>query len=172
MGLKYFPDIDIKIIGQGMEKYLTLQFGDHIVFKDSLMFLSCSLQRLGSNLLAAGRDNFKQLLGEFTAYPDDEVTLLLGKGVYPYDYMDKFERFEEEQLPTRERFYNRLRDSECTPADYAAAQNVWQTFHCQNLRDYHDLYLKSMFGIFNVSFYFSFNHLHFIQTDLFSGINF
>ena len=146
MGLDFFPQSDIKIIGQGMEKYLTMQFGDHIVFKDSLMFLSCSLERLGKNLLAAGRDNFKYLLNdpEFSRYSDAEVDLLLRKGVYPYDYMDSWAKFADDRLPQRESFYNRLRDAECSVEDYAHAQNVWRTFHCDTMEEYHDLYLKSM----------------------------
>ena len=39
----------IKMIGQGMEKYLTLSLGKSISFKDSLMFLSASLEQLGKN---------------------------------------------------------------------------------------------------------------------------
>lgn len=27
--------------------------------------------------------------------------------------------------------------------DYKHAQNVWKTFECKTIKDYHDLYLKS-----------------------------
>ena len=33
--------------------------------------------------------------------------LLTEKGVYPYDYMNTFDKFNEEQLPSKEQFYNR-----------------------------------------------------------------
>ena len=36
-----FPTTKLHVIGQGYEKYLTLSFGPHIVFKDSYQFLAC-----------------------------------------------------------------------------------------------------------------------------------
>ena len=30
------------------------------------------------------------------------------KGVYPYEYMDSWERFEETRLPPKEAFYSKL----------------------------------------------------------------
>ena len=30
--------------------------------------------------------------------------LLLRKGVYPYEYMDSFDKFEETELPSQEKF--------------------------------------------------------------------
>ena len=34
-----------------------------------------------------------------------EFILLLRKGVYPYEYMDSWERFDETSLPDKEAFY-------------------------------------------------------------------
>ena len=36
----------------------------------------------------------------------DILDLLTDKGIYPYDYMDSFERFEETSLPSKEKFYS------------------------------------------------------------------
>ena len=124
-----------------MEKYLTMSWGQHLVFKDSLQFLSCSLERLAANLLKAGRENFVNLLKEFPVA--DNVDLLLRKGVYPYDYMDAQERFAEVQLPPIEAFHSKLRDEDITAAEYQHAKNVWTRFNCANIGDYHDLYLKT-----------------------------
>ena len=137
--LPNFPNRSVNIIGQTMEKYLVLNWGEHIVFKDSLQFMNCSLEKLVSNLLKSGRDNFKQVL---TEYSGTQADLLLRKGVYPYDYMDKWEKFSEKQLPSRDSFFNRLRDEACSEADYVHAQNVWREFNCKNIGDYHDIYLK------------------------------
>ena len=38
----------------------------------------------------------------------DKFLLLLRKGVYPYEYMDSWERFNETMLPTEESFYSEL----------------------------------------------------------------
>ena len=126
--LDIFPEIECKVIGQSMEKYLTLTWGPHIVFKDSLQFMPCSLETLASNLLKSGRGNFKH----FLANTDNTkpVDMLLRKGVYPYDYMDSWARFKETALLASEAFFNRLRDSPCSEEDYLHAQNVRATFGC------------------------------------------
>ena len=36
-----------------------------------------------------------------------------------------------------------MNDEDITDEDYKHAQNVWNTFKCKTIRDYHDLYLKS-----------------------------
>ena len=60
------------------------------------------------------------------------------KEIYPYEYMDSFERFSEENLPPKEAFYSNL-NGEGIMEDYEHAQKVWKTFGCRNLCDYHDL---------------------------------
>ena len=120
---------------------MMLGWGDHLVFKDSLQFLSCSLEALSSNLLKSGRENFQLLFNEIT-HP--QVDLLLRKGVYPYDYMDAPEKLNEPRLPPKEAFYSKLREEEISDEDYAHAQRVWQAFGCKRMQDYHDIYLKSM----------------------------
>ena len=143
-GLADFKDEEINVIGQGMEKYLSLSLGKHLVFKDSLMFLPASLERLGKNLLACGREKFQHLLKEFAGTAPEKLELILRKGVYPYDYMDCWDRFKETTLPPKAAFYNKLRGGECSDEDYAHAQRVWREFECKTLQDYHDIYLKSM----------------------------
>ena len=68
---------------------------------------------------------------------------LLRKGVYPYEYVDSFERFNETQLPPIDKFYSSLTDESIKQKDYEHAQKVWKEFNCKTLGDYHDLYLKS-----------------------------
>ena len=65
------------------------------------------------------------------------------KGVYPYDYMDSFNRFHETSLPKREDFYSQLYDENISEEQYKHAQKVWDAFEIKNLGEYHDLYLKS-----------------------------
>ena len=38
----------------------------------------------------------------------NKFVLLLRKGVYPYEYMDSWERFNETMLPSKESFYSEL----------------------------------------------------------------
>ena len=67
----------------------------------------------------------------------------LRKGVYPYEHMDSFERFNETKLPPIESFYSELNLSEISKNDYKHAQKVFEMMECRDLGDYHDIYLCS-----------------------------
>ena len=69
--------------------------------------------------------------------------LLLRKVVYPYEYMDSWERFNETELPDKESFYSELNKEGITDEDYAHAQKVWDALNIKNLGEYHDLYVQS-----------------------------
>ena len=45
---------------------------------------------------------------EFCNKDINKSILLLRKGVYPYQYMDSWERFDETSLPDKEAFYSKL----------------------------------------------------------------
>ena len=68
--------------------------------------------------------------------------LVRRKGVYPYDYMDSVERFDETELPSQDAFFNKLSGSSCSDIDYAHASRVWDAFGCETIADYHDVYLQ------------------------------
>ena len=53
------------------------------------------------------------------------------------------DKFNETQLPPQSAFYNRLTDTPLSDEDYEFAQQVWSSFGCRTLTDYHNLYLKS-----------------------------
>ncbi|XP_069102001.1 uncharacterized protein [Argopecten irradians] len=72
-----------------------------------------------------------------------ETTLLLRKGVYPYEYLDCAEKFTETQLPSKECFYSSLTKSHISEKDYVHAQKVWKEMKINNLGEYQDLYLKT-----------------------------
>jgi len=134
----------LEIIGQNLEKYLTLTWDSNLVFKDSLQFLSGSLEQLVACLLKSGKQNFVQLRAAFATLTDEEgIEMLLRKGVYPYDYMGDEARLKETCLPARQHFFSRLTNKECSEEDYGRAQRVWAKFDCKTMQDYHDLYLKT-----------------------------
>ena len=107
-----------------------------IRFIDSFKFLQTSLANLVGNLQPDYFYNTKEISSE-------NVELLTRKGVYPYDYVSSNEKLSETQLPPKEEFYSKLNDEDMTDDDYQHAINVWNTFKCKRIRDYHDLYLKS-----------------------------
>ena len=67
---------------------------------------------------------------------------LLRKGVYPYEYMDEWEKFNEATFVEKEEFCSRLNVEVITDADYIYAKRVSKDFEIKNLGKYHDFYLK------------------------------
>ena len=72
----------------------------------------------------------------------NKFSLLLRKGVYPYEYMDSWEKFNETELPDKESFYSELNKEGITDEDYVHAQKVWDTFNIKRLGEYHNLYIQ------------------------------
>ena len=82
--------MNINVIPNNMEKCMAFMLGKHLVFIDSLQFMSSSLDKLVGNL---PNDAFKYTSEEIKN--DKKLKLMKQKGVYPYDYMDSFSRFSE-----------------------------------------------------------------------------
>ena len=80
---------------------------------------------------------------EFCNYDMKKFITLLRKGVYPYEYMDEWNKFDQEQLPCKESFYSNLTMEDISDTDYKHANNVFKKFNINNLGDYHDLYVRS-----------------------------
>ena len=69
--------------------------------------------------------------------------MLLRKGVYPCEYMDSWEKFDETALPPKKDFYSNLNLENISDEDYTHAQKIWDVFEIKNLGEYHDLYVQS-----------------------------
>ena len=72
----------------------------------------------------------------------NKFVLLLRKGVYPYEYMDSWERFNETSLPSKKDFYSELILEDISDNDYEHAQKVFKEY-CKDMGDYHDLYVQT-----------------------------
>ena len=100
--------------------------------------MSSSLDSLTKNLVSGG----KKLFG-FKDYYELQYDLLTRKGVYPYEHINSWDRFNRTQLPPISAFYSNLNMSSISEEDYQHAQRVWKEFGIHNLGDYHDLYLRT-----------------------------
>ena len=91
-------------------------------------------------------DDFKYLTKEFVS---KNLELLKQKGVYPYEYMDSFERFNEETLPHKKCFYSSVNDGttggngkkldgHISNKCYLTCKKNWDEFSMKNMGDYHD----------------------------------
>ena len=97
--------------------------------------MTCGLSSLVDNL-----DEFPILSKYFEGR---QLELLRRKGVYPYEYLDRFSKLEEKQLPHINRFYSHLSEEGISEDDYEHAKTVWEEFKIKSMRGYHDLYLES-----------------------------
>ena len=129
--------MNINAIPTNMEKYMAFMLGNHLKFIDSFQFMSSSLDKLVSNLPA------EALKYTNKRFQKEKFNLMTRKGIYPYDYMDSFEKFNKTELPTKQEFYSILNNEHITNEDYCHAQKVWNTFQLQTMGEYHNLYLKS-----------------------------
>ena len=99
--------------------------------------MSSSLDKLVSTLL---KDDLKYTSKEFTG---KKLSLMSQKGVYPYDFMDSFEKFDQMELLTKDQFFSILNDQHITNDEYNHAKKAWKAFNIETMGEYHDLYLKS-----------------------------
>ena len=91
-------NVKINLIPNGLEKYMAFFLGKNLVFINSMQFMNSSLEKLVKNL---SDEHFKYLGEEFGS---ENLEILKQKGAYPYEYMNRFERFNEEKLPARKYF--------------------------------------------------------------------
>ena len=124
-----------RVIATNMEAYISFSVCQ-LQFLDSMQFTDSSLKKLVTTL---SREELMHTRESFT--DANQFDLVQQKGVYPYDYMDSFNRFSETLLPPRNGFFNRLNDAHISDSQHA--QRVWTEFQCDTLMDYHDIYLKS-----------------------------
>ena len=107
-------------------------------FLDSFAFLPSSIEALVNNLAQDGMQAFTHFQSEMKEHSN----LLLRKGVYCYEYMSDWERFDEPRLPPRDKFYSSLTKESISDEQYEHAQTVFHKCNCKTL-DYHDIDLKT-----------------------------
>ena len=107
-------------------------------FIDSIKFMSSSLDFLVNNLARGGHEFWG-----FENYNCCQRELLIRKGIYPYEYMDSWDKFKETSLPGIEKFYSNLNMSGVSDEDCEHACRVWRGFGIKNMGEYHDLYLRT-----------------------------
>ena len=76
-------------------------------------------------------------------FKGNKLEVIKKKGIYPYEYMNSFQKFKENNLPCKECFFNSLKNCPVSDKEYQRANDIWNIFNIKNLREYHDLYLKT-----------------------------
>ena len=96
--------------------------------------MASSLDKLSSNL------KIDQLVNLKKYYSGNQLSLLLRKDVYPYDYVDWMKKLDETSLPPKDAFYSKLTGEGITDEDCQHAQTVWKEFNIETMKDYHNFY--------------------------------
>ena len=140
----------IDVIAQNSEKFINIGF-DSLSVKDSFSFITASLEKLVSITKYDNTDekerskwvlrdnwqsNFRNSSKNDIIKTEKCLDLLTEKGVYPYDYLNAFDSFNDEQLPSKEQFYNRLTEEGITNDDYTKAKQIWKHFDIKNMGEY------------------------------------
>jgi hypothetical protein len=149
---------ELTVIPNNMEKYMSFSIGTmkkcydykkkeyvdklkyDLRFIDSFQFMPSSLDKLVEDLKEGGMEKFKYTNQEF-----DKLThLLTRKGVYPYNYMDSWEKFDVSTKELKkEHFTNDLTGDEITDENFKFYKKVCKELKIETLGEYHDIYLKT-----------------------------
>ena len=127
----------INVIANGLEKYMSFTINRNIVFIDNMQFMKSSLDSLVKNLVDKDFTYFSE------EYSSELLRLVKEKGVYPYEYMDSFKRFDEDKLPDKSKFFSSLKGKCISKEEYDRAIKTWNVFKIKTLGEYHDLHLKT-----------------------------
>lgn len=117
------PNIEEKLIS--FTKYVSNKF--QICFVDTYRFMALSLEKL-TNDLALGK--FRETIKEYSI---ENIDLVTRKEVYRDEYTDSWERLDNSQLPTKDKFYNTLSETIISDAGYEHALRVWNFFKFKSL---------------------------------------
>ena len=131
-------DVKVSVIPNGLEKYMAFTINRNLVFIDSMQFMmDCPLDALVKNF---SNNVFKYLSEEISG---EFLELVNQKGVYPYEYINSFERFFEDKLPDKCNFFSYLKDECISEKDYLKTNNISNLFKMNTMGDYDDFYLKT-----------------------------
>jgi len=138
-----YDNKEIHVIPNSSEKYISfskeIAFRFCIKFVDTFRFMSDSLSNLTTNL-SEDKSRFRETLKIFSK---ESLDLVTRKGVFPYEYVDNWNKLDETILPSKSKFYNSLTDERISDKDYIHAKNIWDLFNIKTLGEYSDLYLKT-----------------------------
>ena len=79
--------------------------------------------------LALFLNNDEKIIAKRHCVTNNEFNLLTRKGVFPYSYIDNWQKLEKNQLPPTEAFFCKLNNSSISNEDHQHARRVSETFN-------------------------------------------
>jgi hypothetical protein len=140
---------EIKAIPFTDEKFLTFtikipETRIKFTFIDSYRFLGASLDNLTNNF--KDNESFKHTINHLkNKYPQlnkDDLNFIIRKGVFPYEYLDTFDKLNDTKLPNKRSFYSSIKGKHISHKDYDRAKRVYNLLNCKTLKDYLEAYLS------------------------------
>jgi len=132
----------IHIILENTEKYIaiTKSVDDSTVkfrFIDTFRLMASSLEKLASYL-----PDYPILRQQMQHLTEAQIQLITRKGVFPYDYLDSWDKLNDTALPTKDKFRSLLTGNDISDAEYAYALEVSRRLGITNLAEYAALYMQ------------------------------
>ena len=149
-------------LGENTENYITFSIcilkktcpnknsvAHQIKFIDSYRHMSQSLSNLVDNLAQLSKNlpanaSIKRFHNTYQLSDNniEKFKILLRKGIYPYEYMNSWKRFNEPVPLSKKYYYSELNDENISDSDLVLVKNVCHIFNITNLVDYHYLYVS------------------------------
>ena len=146
--IKAFHDLEEEptCIPQNTEKFISFSLkklgSSELRFLDSYAFMNFPLASLVKNLREF------PIMSKF--FSPEEVEILSRKGIFPYKWFDSFDKLYQTEFPSHKAFRSKLsgwdektrKYKNIDVKEYEFALSVYKRF-CNNIMDYHNLYLKT-----------------------------
>ncbi|XP_069194044.1 uncharacterized protein [Procambarus clarkii] len=140
------PGSEIDILAKDGFKFMKVDV-NNLRFLDSLALLNGSLGRIAKDHIDSGKPTTFTLTMLKGVNKAAIPKLLRGKQSFCYDYLSSMSVLDEPQLPSRDKFYNTLKDEELSETDYKQALEIFDLAKCRNIGEYLLLYLKVDTGL-------------------------
>lgn len=149
--LKYIETDFVKnvyVLPKSTDKFMSFSLNlgrnNRLKFLDTYQFLPSSLENLTENLKTSGLHNFKItkniLQQKFGYISDDILEKIICKSAFPYEFLDKFEKFDFEYFPNIEEFNSSLNFTKIDENRYNRAKYIYKYFKLRNFGDFTDFY--------------------------------
>ena len=149
----YLPEVEsVSIIPKSTEKFMSIKINNRVTMLDSMNFLAGGLEKLFESVKDSCSFSFikqSSLISDFDIENTERIPkenakerleLLLGKGVFPYEFANSIEDFSHPKLIEKKYFYNTMSRSNITDVQYDKAKNVWKAFNMCSMREYMETY--------------------------------